>query len=102
MYGDTNPNAAYFYLSRSLAEIMSAYSDCGLQRKMAGSNNAYALLLVRIRTLAGTRTGLTECYAGSSVEAFVQDMRRRGLHVEMLEIPSAVLQDTAEEHHAHL
>jgi hypothetical protein len=106
VYGDTQPNAAYFYLSRSLAEIFSVYSDCGLQRNMAGnasgSNNPYALLLVRVRTSSGTRIGQKECYAGSSVEAFVEDMRRRGLHVDMLEIPPSVLEYTADEHHAHL
>jgi hypothetical protein len=78
---------------------MSVHSACGQQRSVAApSCSPYALLVVRIR--AGVEP--VECYAGSSVEAFVQDMRRRGLEVQMLDIPKAALQETAEEHHAHL
>jgi hypothetical protein len=71
VYGDTSPQAAYFHLSRGIAEAMSVKPGTGAEGR--GRDGVVGYFCNRVRS---------DCFEGSSVELFEKDLMRRGLVVE--------------------
>ncbi|EKX51130.1 hypothetical protein GUITHDRAFT_134645 [Guillardia theta CCMP2712] len=79
VYGDTTHSTSYFFLSRMVAEVLGRGQ--GKQEEGMGMSAAKAMFMLQVRG---------KDYEASSVNKFVEDLERRGLHVEFLEIPEGV------------